>query len=153
MLFRSLQFTGTGVSTDSMAEATREAVRTAKECGCSVILDIDYRPVLWGLTEAGDGESRFVASEKVTRILQPFLSQLDLIIGTEEEVMIAGGSETLEKALEQIRSISNAVVVLKRGEKGCEVYPAKSETPVSARSFPIEVLNILGAGEIGRAHV
>jgi len=144
---KALQFTGTGVSTDSMAEATREAVRTAKECGCSVILDIDYRPVLWGLTEAGDGESRFVASEKVTRILQPFLSQLDLIIGTEEEVMIAGGSETLEKALEQIRSISNAVVVLKRGEKGCEVYPEKSETPVSARSFPIEVLNILGAGD------
>jgi 5-dehydro-2-deoxygluconokinase len=130
-----------------MAEATRHAVDTAKDCGCAVILDIDYRPVLWGLTEAGDGESRFVASEQVTRTLQPFLSQLDLIIGTEEEVMIAGGSESLEKALEKIRSISNAVVVLKRGEKGCEVYPAKSETPVSARPFPIEVLNILGAGD------
>ena len=144
---KALQFTGTGVSTASMAEATRQAVDTAKDCGCAVILDIDYRPVLWGLTEAGDGESRFVASEQVTRTLQPFLSQLDLIIGTEEEVMIAGGSESLEKALEKIRSISNAVVVLKRGEKGCEVYPAKSETPVSARPFPIEVLNILGAGD------
>ncbi|MCH2303580.1 MAG: PfkB family carbohydrate kinase, partial [SAR324 cluster bacterium] len=144
---KALQFTGTGVSTDSMAEATRHAVDTAKACGCAVILDIDYRPVLWGLTEAGDGESRFVASEQVTRTLQPFLFQLDLIIGTEEEVLIAGGSESLEKALEKIRSISNAVVVLKRGEKGCEVYPAKSETPVSARPFPIEVLNILGAGD------
>ena len=144
---KALQFTGTGVSTASMAEATKQAVDTAKDCGCAVILDIDYRPVLWGLTEAGDGESRFVASEQVTRTLQPFLSQLDLIIGTEEEVMIAGGSESLEKALEKIRSISNAVVVLKRGEKGCEVYPAKSETPVSARPFPIEVLNILGAGD------
>jgi len=144
---KALQFTGTGVSLASMAEATRQAVDTAKDCGCAVILDIDYRPVLWGLTEAGDGESRFVASEQVTRTLQPFLSQLDLIIGTEEEVMIAGGSESLEKALEKIRSMSNAVVVLKRGEKGCEVYPAKSETPVSARPFPIEVLNILGAGD------
>ena len=144
---KALQFTGTGVSTASMAEATRQAVDTAKDCGCAVILDIDYRPVLWGLTEAGDGESRFVASEQVTRTLQPFLSQLDLIIGTEEELMIAGGSESLEKALEKIRSMSNAVVVLKLGEKGCEVYPAKSETPVSARPFPIEVLNILGAGD------
>ncbi len=71
---KALQFTGTGVSTDSMAEATRHAVDTAKDCGCAVILDIDYRPVLWGLTEAGDGESRFVASEQVTRILQSFLS-------------------------------------------------------------------------------
>ncbi|MEC7166487.1 MAG: hypothetical protein VXW41_11800, partial [SAR324 cluster bacterium] len=32
-----------------------------------------------------------VASEAVTKELQPLLKDLDLIIGTEEEVMIAGG--------------------------------------------------------------
>ena len=55
-----------------MREATRKAVKTAKESGCSVILDIDYRPVLWGLTVAGDGETRFVASATVTREIKPF---------------------------------------------------------------------------------
>ncbi|GIR31832.1 MAG: hypothetical protein CM15mP45_11280 [Deltaproteobacteria bacterium] len=38
--------------------------------------------------------------------------------------------------------------VSSNGEKKVvKVYPEKSETPVSARPFPIEVLNILGAGD------
>ena len=144
---KALLFTGTGLSSPSMKAATQAAVKTAKEQGCAVILDIDYRPVLWGLTAAGDGESRFVASEAVTKELQPLLKDLDLIIGTEEEVMIAGGTETLEDALQVIRDSSNATVVLKRGEKGCEVFEPGSQRSRTARPFPIKVLNILGAGD------
>ena len=87
---KAVLITGTGLSTPSMREATRQAVKVAKESGCAVILDIDYRPVLWGLTDAGDGETRFVASKTVTQELQPFLAELDLIVGTEEEILIAG---------------------------------------------------------------
>ena len=144
---KALLFTGTGLSSPSMKAATQAAVKTAKEQGCAVILDIDYRPVLWGLTAAGDGESRFVASEAVTKELQPLLKDLDLIIGTEEEVMIVGGTETLEDALQVIRDSSNATVVLKRGEKGCEVFEPGSQRSRTARPFPIKVLNILGAGD------
>ena len=144
---KALLFTGTGLSSPSMKAATQAAVKTAKEQGCAVILDIDYRPVLWGLTAAGDGESRFVASEAVTKELQPLLKDLDLIIGTEEEVMIAGGTETLEDALQVIRDSSNATVVLKRGEKGCEVFEPGSQQSRTARPFPIKVLNVLGAGD------
>ena len=144
---KALLFTGTGLSSPSMKVATQSAVKTAKEQGCAVILDIDYRPVLWGLTAAGDGESRFVASEAVTKELQPLLKDLDLIIGTEEEVMIAGGTETLEDALQVIRDSSNATVVLKRGEKGCEVFEPGSQQSRTARPFPIKVLNVLGAGD------
>ena len=35
-----------------------------------VVLDIDYRPVLWGLTAPGLGEERFVASTDGHRALQ-----------------------------------------------------------------------------------
>ena len=148
---KALLITGTGLSTPSMREATRQAVKVAKESGCAVILDIDYRPVLWGLTDAGDGETRFVASKTVTQELQPFLAELDLIVGTEEEILIAGSesyeTETLESCLAAIRKQSSATVVLKRGAEGCEVFSPESSTPISARSFPIEVLNILGAGD------
>ena len=150
---KALLITGTGLSTPSMREATRQAVKVAKESGCAVIMDIDYRPVLWGLTDAGDGETRFVASEKVTREIQPFLAELDLIVGTEEEVQICAGksvadsAETLESCLSAIRQQSSATVVLKRGADGCEVYSPDSAKPVSARSFKVEVLNVLGAGD------
>nr|MCS5552099.1 PfkB family carbohydrate kinase [SAR324 cluster bacterium] len=46
-----------------------------------------------------------------------------------------------------IVSQSSAIVVLKRGAEGCMVYSADSPSPVSARSFKIEVLNVLGAGD------
>ena len=65
--------------------------------------------MLWGLTEAGDGETHFVASENVTREIQPFLADLDLIVGTEEEVQICVGKsvtdidETQESCLSVIR--------------------------------------------------
>jgi 5-dehydro-2-deoxygluconokinase len=150
---KALLITGTGLSTPEMRDATRQAVKVAKECGCAIILDIDYRPVLWGLTEAGDGETRFVASAEVTQEIQPFLADLDLIVGTEEEVQICAGksvadsAETLESCLTAIQQQSSATIVLKRGADGCEVYSPESANPVSARSFQIEVLNVLGAGD------
>ena len=59
------------------------------------VLDIDYRPVLWGLTKRGDGETRFIASDTVTAHLQRILPQFDLVIGTIEEFNIAGGSDDI----------------------------------------------------------
>ena len=38
----------------------------AKAAGTRVVLDIDYRPVLWGLTSPGMGEQRFVPSGEVS---------------------------------------------------------------------------------------
>jgi Sugar kinases, ribokinase family len=53
----------------------------------------------------------------------------------------------MEKSLSAIGSQSSATVVLKLGAEGCRVYSADSSSPVSARSFKIEVLNVLGAGD------
>ena len=61
------------------------------------MLDIDYRPVLWGLTSKADGETRFIANEGVTAHLQRILPLIDLVIGTEEEFRIAGGKERVDR--------------------------------------------------------
>ncbi|MBA1100576.1 5-dehydro-2-deoxygluconokinase, partial [Escherichia coli] len=68
------------------------ALEYAQKHGLRRVLDIDYRPVLWGLTSLGDGETRFIASSQVTEQLQQVLRHFDLIVGTEEEFHIAGGS-------------------------------------------------------------
>jgi len=85
-------------------------------------LDIDYRPVLWGLASRGDGETRFVDSAEVSAHLQGILPLFDLVIGTEEEVHIAGGSSDTLTALRNIREHSAAVLVLKRGPYGATVF-------------------------------
>lgn len=148
---RAIVVTGTHFSRENTARAQKLAIARAKAAGAKVVFDIDYRPNLWGLAGHDAGFSRFVASEKVTRQLQEILPDCDLIVGTEEEVAIAAGSEHLPTALKAIRSLSQAIIVLKRGPMGCIVYdgpiPDDLEQGIVGRGFPVEVYNVLGAGD------
>lgn len=144
---KAILITGTGLSTDTMLQTTEEVVQCARKAETSVVLDLDYRPVLWGLTALGDGETRYRHSQKVSKIYQRILSVCDLIVGTEEEICIAGGCEEVYDALEKIRELTQAPVVIKRGEKGCEVHFANSSQCLQSKPFPVEVLNVLGAGD------
>jgi 5-dehydro-2-deoxygluconokinase len=143
--------TGTHFATPHTDAAQRKAMRIAKANGAKVILDIDYRPNLWGLAGHGAGEERYIKSDKVSEHLKSILPDCDLIVGTEEEVHIAAGSEDTLEALRIIRALSNAVIVLKRGPMGCVVYPDKIpdslEKGIVGTGFPIEVYNVLGAGD------
>ncbi|MEO9622154.1 MAG: PfkB family carbohydrate kinase, partial [Lentilitoribacter sp.] len=67
---KSLLITGTHFSTPHVDKVARQAIRYAKANNTKVVLDIDYRPVLWGLTRPGDGDNRFVIADSVTQHLQ-----------------------------------------------------------------------------------
>ncbi len=95
---RALAITGTHLSHPNTRAAVLKALEYARCHGLRTALDIDYRPVL-GLTSLGDGETRFVESDQVTRELQEVLHHFDLIVGTEEEFHIAGGSTDTLTAL------------------------------------------------------
>ena len=75
----------------------------------------------------------------------------DLIVGTEEEVLIASGESDLLAALHTIRAASPATIVLKRGAMGCIVYEGDIaddlEAGIVGQGFRIEVYNTLGAGD------
>jgi 5-dehydro-2-deoxygluconokinase len=148
---RTIVVTGTHFSTTTTAAAQRKAMRIAREHGAKIVFDVDYRPNLWGLAGHGAGESRYIASDRVSQHLEPILSECDLIVGTEEEVKIAGGAEDVLTALRNIRVRSGATIVLKRGPKGCTVFPDAIPDDLDAgivgRGFPIEVYNVLGAGD------
>ncbi|MCE3283997.1 MAG: 5-dehydro-2-deoxygluconokinase, partial [Steroidobacteraceae bacterium] len=109
---RALAVTGTHLSTAPTRRAVLQAMQWARTHGRRVVLDIDYRPVLWGLASAGAGDNRYVAAHAVTQVLQEFLGFCDLLVGTEEEIRIAGGLDDTDAALQSIRQWSNATVVL-----------------------------------------
>ncbi len=54
----------------------------------------------------------------MTAKLQKTLNLFDLIVGTEEEFHIAGGSTDTVKALRAVRAVSAATLVCKRGPLG-----------------------------------
>lgn len=143
--------TGTHLSHPRVEAAVLKALRLARETGARTALDIDYRPNLWGLSGHEDGENRFIASERVTAKLQSTLPLFDVIVGTAEEFHIAGGSTDTIEALRAVRRTCDATLVCKRGPMGAAAFdgeiPDSLDDGVSGPGFPIEVFNVLGAGD------
>jgi len=148
---RSVVATGTHLSHPRTEAAVLKALHLARRHGAQTALDIDYRPNLWGLAGHDAGESRFIESAKVTAKLQSTLPLFDLIVGTEEEFHIAGGTTDTIAALRAVRAVSKATLVCKRGPMGAVAFtgaiPDTLDEGQSGPGFPIEVFNVLGAGD------
>lgn len=148
---RCLAITGTHLSHPKTRDAVLTALEYARRNGVTTAIDIDYRPVLWGLTSIGDGETRFIESEQVTEQLQEVLGLFDLIVGTEEEFHIAGGSTDTVIALRKVREMTGAELVCKRGPLGCSVFtdtiPDTLDEGITVEGVRVDVLNVLGAGD------
>lgn len=148
---KAVLVTGTHFSKPNTDAAQEKAMALAREKGRKVIFDIDYRPNLWGLAGHAAGEERYIASDHVSARMKKVLPHCDLIVGTEEEILIGSGETDLVTALRTVRRLSSATIVLKRGPMGCIVYegdiPDDLEDGVVGQGFPIEVYNTLGAGD------
>ncbi|MCA3446188.1 MAG: 5-dehydro-2-deoxygluconokinase [Rhodobacter sp.] len=148
---RAVVATGTHLSHSRTEAAVLKALHLARKHGAQTALDIDYRPNLWGLAGHGDGESRFIESAAVTKRLQSTLHLFDLIVGTEEEFHIAGGTTDTIAALRAVRAITPATLVCKRGPMGAAAFsgpiPDSLDDGQAGPGFPIEVFNVLGAGD------
>ncbi|WP_257127238.1 5-dehydro-2-deoxygluconokinase [Burkholderia sp. ABCPW 11] len=148
---RALLITGTHFSTERVHRASMKALEYARRRDVRTVLDIDYRPVLWGLTGKADGETRFIADGSVSRHLGGILPMFDLIVGTEEEFRIAGGHDDLMAALRVVREATPATLVVKRGPLGCTILdgaiPASIDDGRLHGGVQVEVLNVLGAGD------
>jgi 5-dehydro-2-deoxygluconokinase len=148
---RAVVATGTHLSNPRTEAAVLKALTLARKHGAQTALDIDYRPNLWGLAGHGAGEERFIESAKVTAKLQSMLHFFDLIVGTEEEFHIAGGTTDTIAALRAVRGVSGATLVCKRGPMGAAAFtgaiPDTLDEGERGPGFPIEVFNVLGAGD------
>ena len=148
---RAIVVTGTHFSTPTVEAASRKAMRVAKAAGRKVAFDVDYRPNLWGLAGHAAGEERYIPSAAVTKRLAAVVADCDLIVGTEEELMIAGGAGTPFEAVKALRALTDATIVLKQGPMGCVVFtgaiPDRLEDGIRGPGFPVDVYNTLGAGD------
>jgi 5-dehydro-2-deoxygluconokinase len=148
---KALLITGTHFSIEYIDRISHLALDRARKNDVRTILDIDYRPVLWGLTKKGDGETRYVRSDTVSAHLQRILPKIDLVVGTIEEFNIAGGSTDIMESLRKVRSLTPGVLLVKRGAMGCAVIdgaiPATLDDAFNGRGVEVAVLNVLGAGD------
>jgi len=149
---RILLISGTGLSREPSRSATIFAAERARASGTTVVLDLDFRPDQWH-----DARAFGVTVRSVLRLT-------DVVIGTADEVkagaLAEGVSVTVEhsqvsgaqvsgdvlQAVECVLAAGPEALVLKRGGEGTTVY-LKGGERIEAGTFPVEVYNVLGAGD------
>jgi 5-dehydro-2-deoxygluconokinase len=147
-----LLVSGTGLSREPSRSATIFAAERAHASGNKVVLDLDFRPDQWHDTRAFGVTIRSI------------LRLTDVVIGTADEVKAGALRENLSvtvehsqvsgaqvsgdvlKAVETILNAGPEALVLKRGGEGTTVY-LKGGMSIEAATFPVEVHNVLGAGD------
>jgi 5-dehydro-2-deoxygluconokinase len=147
---KAVLITGSFLANDTVRATTDRLVALAASGGTKVVLDIDYRPVLWGLVGSNQGQQMLVMSKPVTDRLREVLPSCDLVVGTQEEICIAGGSVDVLDALRSIREVTAAPIVMKVGARGCHVLdgPIPADLGLAPTpGFPVDVVNTVGAGD------
>ncbi len=146
------QFAGTNLSVEPSRSATFFAAERAKAAGVKVVLDVDFRPNQWHDVRAFGVQVRAI------------LRCVDIVIGTEDEINAAlmdeAGQMSLthsqvsdthvqgdtERAIAAILAMGPEALLLKTGARGSRIY-LKNGDVIDAPGYPVEVYNILGAGD------
>jgi len=146
------QFAGTNLSQEPSRSATMFAAELARAAGARVVFDIDFRPDQWH-----DIRAFGVVARSALRLV-------DVVIGTEDEInaamlsdagqmrlthsqvsdaRVAGDSR---RAIAVMLGLGPEAVLEKIGADGARIHLKTGEV-IAAPGFPVEVTNILGAGD------
>lgn len=124
---------GTSLCGSPSRESAYRALERAKQAGCTVVLDVDYRSMSWkNQQQAG----------LAARLALPFV---DVLIGNQLELMLAAGVSDLEDALVKLLSAGVPMLVSKLGELGTRVF-TREET-VYLPPYKVDVATTIGAGD------
>lgn len=148
---RAVQIAGTNLAKEPARSATFFAAELARQHGAKVVLDIDFRPDQWHDVRA------------FGVMIRALLPLVDTAIGTEDEINAAMLSDPTQvrptQSLSDTRvagDVGQSIAALlgrgpqaliqKRGAHGVRIHLASGEV-IDAPGFPVEVYNILGAGD------
>ena len=146
------QFAGTNLCKEPSRSATMFGAELAQGVVTEVIFDVDFRPDQWHDPRA------------FGVVVRSAMKNVDIVIGTEDEINAAVLSDpsqmslthsqisdtkvsgNVEAAIERILTLGPKVVVEKIGSKGARIH-LKSGEKIDAPGYPVEIYNILGAGD------
>jgi len=149
---RVFQFAGTNLSREPSRSATLFAAERAREAGACIVFDLDFRPDQWH-----DPRAFGVAARSAFRLV-------DIVLGTQDELRAAELRDKnsvevchsqvtearvvgdVDLAMASLLALGPKTVVEKCGPRGSRVHFADG-TLVEAPGFPVEVENVLGAGD------
>lgn len=132
--YAALITTGTVLAAEPSRQACLHALGLAREAGCLLIFDIDYRPYSWA--SAADASDVYSKAADLC----------DIIIGNDVEFGFMAGH--YDEGLAKARELANngaGIVVYKKGEFGSTTFADGRELETGI--FPTEALKPTGAGD------
>ncbi len=129
-----LVVTGTALSGEPSATAVSAAISAAKQAGCPVIVDIDYRANAWPKAEAA------------ARRMAPEVARADILVGNDDEfAVLCGGDKNRGLAAARAFADAGQLVFYKMGERGCRSFYQGRERETGI--FPVDLAKPFGAGD------
>ena len=149
---RVFEFAGTNLAQEPSRSATLYAAKQANESGVSVILDLDFRPDQWH--DARDfGVSIRTALRSVEIVIgtrdeinAAVLENPDQVQLIDQQVSDARVEGNVNRAVSTLLDLGPRLVIEKCGAEGARIHE-RGVAPVEVPGFPVEVQNILGAGD------
>jgi 5-dehydro-2-deoxygluconokinase len=146
---RAIEVSGNALARGTCVAAVRHLLQAARLQGVTVYMDVDLRPSEWAEPPDYGAAIRSV------------LSEVDVLIGTEEEFfaafmdnpesVMAGEPippsliSELAATVSSLRDDQPGVIVTKRGPQGATIE--SGEETIDVPGFPVEVVNTVGAGD------
>jgi 5-dehydro-2-deoxygluconokinase len=124
---------GTSLCASPSRESTYLALERAKQAGCRVVLDVDYRSMSWSKPEEAG---------LAVRLALPFV---DVLIGNQLELKLVAGVDDLDRATTKLRNAGVPMLVSKLGELGTRVLDG--DDVVFLPPYEVDVVSTIGAGD------
>jgi 5-dehydro-2-deoxygluconokinase len=105
----------------------------ARNAGCRLVLDVDYRSMSWRKPEEAG---------LAVRLALPFV---DVLIGNQLELKLVAGVDGLDEATAKLQAARVPVLVSKLGELGTRVLTGSES--VYLPPYSVEVCTTIGAGD------
>jgi 5-dehydro-2-deoxygluconokinase len=149
---RLFEISATALNVEPSRSAGFFAAEEAVKNNVPILIDLDFRADQWhdprsfGVTTRAYLQYCTIALGTEEEILATMLSDPDQIKITNQQMSAPEIRGNVDVAIAKIRALGVEALIVKRGAKGSTVF-LKSGEVIDVPGFPVEVMNVLGAGD------
>ncbi len=149
---RVLLINGTAMNSEPSRSATFLAAEIAVEHGVDLVLDLDFRADQWhdyrafGVTMRAILPKVKIAMGTEEEILAATLSEASQVVIRHQQISAPQIKGNISESIDRLLALGIETLLVKRGAEGVSIY-SKDGPREDVPGFPVEVLNILGAGD------
>jgi 5-dehydro-2-deoxygluconokinase len=150
--FRIMEISATALNMEPSRSAAFYAAEEANKSNVPVLIDLDFRADQWhdarafGVTARAFLKGCTIALGTEEEILATMLSDPNQIKIKNQQISAPEIKGNVEEAIANIMKLGITALIVKRGADGSRVYLNNGDV-INVPGFPVEVVNILGAGD------